>query len=458
MQHAPNKPCPRARLFWLGVIQLHWIAAVGVLWVMPRGFPVGHRHWWANEIFPWVVIGYAVLTTLAERFGRWRWMVALLLASPIALIGAATAGLAIFPISSRWASLAGVAMAAVALIGVRREFRPWWPSRRVLMAYLILPIAFGAAMPWTQQSEMAQTHPAGGAVSNTTTFPIDESPPTQSISRNIRISPSSGQVVANFGPHSVQLSPILTFESLSPDRCWTNLATKACRIAPHRRMFLMAPGEFSYFDSGESNLQFHAIGDDGVDLDVTTTIAQPIYSHLNAFTEATLFGHRKLSLIFSPAPDKPIDVQYSEYPTGRPERMAYMDAAGLFHVVEATSGEKGPFHELAAGPLKRGEPLTITLLDEGKPFASMTLADFSSQASTQLSPTAGWGLPVNSIEFSLFDDYPRSAASIYISLATTSVGRGWDSVGHAAGVYKNRMVLRAAGIEESSTNNTNLHE
>ena len=70
-------------------------------------------------------------------------------------------------------------------------------------------------------------------------------------------------------------------------------------------------------------------------------------------------------------------------------------------MVQATSGEKGLFHPLASGRLDRGQPLTITILDRDQPVASLTLLDWSSQASTELSPTAGWGLPQNAIEFSL---------------------------------------------------------
>jgi hypothetical protein len=146
--------------------------------------------------------------------------------------------------------------------------------------------------------------------------------------------------------------------------------------------------------------------------------------------------------VFSPCPDKPIDVLPTDYPAGRPARFAYLDAAGIFHVVEASSGEKGPFHELASGKLPRDQALEITFLDTNRSIGSVVLADWSAQVSTDLSPTAGWGVPQNSIEFWLGGDNPRSNASLSISLACTSVGRGFDSVGHAAGVYRNRMTVR----------------
>jgi hypothetical protein len=122
-------------------------------------------------------------------------------------------------------------------------------------------------------------------------------------------------------------------------------------------------------------------------------------------------------------------------------RLAYIDDRGIFHVVEARSGEKGPFREFGSGILPHATPLTITILDETAAVFRITLDDWEAQTARSLSPTAGWGLPVNAIEFSRIGD-PGSAGgafAIWITLAGTSVGRGWDSVGHAAGTYRNRM-------------------
>jgi hypothetical protein len=84
--------------------------------------------------------------------------------------------------------------------------------------------------------------------------------------------------------------------------------------------------------------------------------------------------------------------------------------------------------------------VTLTLLDEGEPVCRITLDDWPPQAGRSLSPTAGWGLPVNAIEFSqLGDGSGGGPISIWVALSATSVGRGWDSAGHAAGTYRNRM-------------------
>jgi hypothetical protein len=91
--------------------------------------------------------------------------------------------------------------------------------------------------------------------------------------------------------------------------------------------------------------------------------------------------------------------------------------------------------------------LGITLFDGDRPAARIALLDWSAQLGTQLSPTAGWGLPVNAIEFVREGDAPGSLAVFYVTLAGTSVGRGWDSVGHREGLYRNRIRIEPASGE-----------
>lgn len=79
----------------------------------------------------------------------------------------------------------------------------------------------------------------------------------------------------------------------------------------------------------------------------------------------------------------------------------------------------------------------LTLLDGDEVQCRVTLLDFTSQASTELSPTAGFGIAQNAIELLASEQAP--AQTILFSLAATSVGRGWDTVGHAPGNYRNRM-------------------
>lgn len=137
----------------------------------------------------------------------------------------------------------------------------------------------------------------------------------------------------------------------------------------------------------------------------------------------------------------------ADYPTGRPARLAYRTAS-RFIVVEAHSGEKGPFRELASGSLQPHEPIRLFLEDEDREIGTVTFDDWAVQASIEPSPTAGWGLPQNAIEFQLKGDAPSDSANIWLTLAATAVGRGWDTVGHLPGTYRNRMQVKLAKTGE----------
>jgi hypothetical protein len=165
-------------------------------------------------------------------------------------------------------------------------------------------------------------------------------------------------------------------------------------------------------------------------------------------------GHRRLELEFSPCTGVPIEVRKFDHPFGRPARFAFVDQSRTFRVVEATSGEKGPFRALASGRLGPEEPLIVGLRDNGRLVGRISLLDWSGQADTTISPTAGWGVPVNAIEFSLADDQPSSPASIFVTLAGTSVGRGWDCVGHKPGIYRNRILIEAIRDQPSGSATT----
>jgi hypothetical protein len=168
---------------------------------------------------------------------------------------------------------------------------------------------------------------------------------------------------------------------------------------------------------------------------------EPVYSHLNTFSELMITGHERLFLSFSPCPDVRVEALPADYPTGRPAQLAYVDADGMFRVVRAKSGEKGPFAELGRGVLDASDPVTITLFDGDRPACRITFATWAGQVSTDLSPTAGWGLPQNSIEFQRQGETTSSPVSIWLTLAGTSVGRGWDTVGHGAGVFLNEVLI-----------------
>ncbi len=202
---------------------------------------------------------------------------------------------------------------------------------------------------------------------------------------------------------------------------------------------------YDFRDQGPATLRVHAESQGGsIVAEANTLLTRTVYSHLNAYCDFEVRGHRRLELEFSPCASLPIEVRKFDYPTGRPARFAFVEEDRTFRVVEATSGEKGPFRTLARGHLGPEETLTIGLRDQGKEVSRISMADWAAQADTTISPTAGCGVPVNAIEFSLVDDPASSPASIFVTLAATSVGRGWDCVAHNPGTYRNRIRIEAA--------------
>ena len=186
-------------------------------------------------------------------------------------------------------------------------------------------------------------------------------------------------------------------------------------------------------------------------MEARSKLYHTVYSHLNTYCDFEVHGHRRLELEFSPCNGVPIEVRKFDHPFGLPSRFAFVDESRTFRVVEATSGEKGPFRTLASGRLEPEEPLAVSLRDNGRLVGKISLLDWSAQADTTISPTAGWGVPVNAIEFSLADDQPSSPASIFVTLAGTSVGRGWDCVGHNPGTYRNRILIEAIRDQPSGS-------
>jgi hypothetical protein len=195
-----------------------------------------------------------------------------------------------------------------------------------------------------------------------------------------------------------------------------------------------------YKDEDASVLDVTATRDGVVQLDARSRLGRPVFSHGNSFAELALQGHKKLTVAFSPAPQQRIELAAATAEA----RFAYVDAAETFHVVQASQRRLGPFTELATGRLRRADPLVLTIYDGDQIAFVVTLQDWAAQAATQLSPTAGYGLPVNAIELARGGADDASAALISVSLAATSIGRGTASVGHTAGVYRDRITIAPA--------------
>jgi hypothetical protein len=457
------------QLFWLMVLVGHTILAI--LWWMlqPGGFPAGHPRFWSNTIAPVAVLGLSLASLWALHRDSIAALRVLLPIWPTAWAAMALSGRILFPISLArlWLAPEGAAavMALASIPAYSRRPRARERGIMALVGTIVLSAIAGAALAYTQRVPVSATRPLDVPLPELDTG-VEITAVEQGAIRlagNVLIQSSNGAITVPLGRLTLMVDPLLVFSSRSPDGCPTVLVDSLVREGepPAFRGGRRDGGRscslaFDIRGQGPAFLSARA-GSDGNVLSVMalTRLDQAVYSHLNSFCDVEIRGHRRLSLEFSPCPGVAIDVQPFDYPIGRPARFAFLDRTGTFRVVEASSGEKGPFRPLASGRLGRDEPLAITLLDQGRPEGRITLADWAQQAGTALSPTAGWGVPVNAIEFSISGDAPAAPASIFVTLAGTSVGRGWDCVGHSAGTYRNR--IRFERMNDSETKLTPEH-
>ncbi len=427
---------------FVGFIALvgHGLAALAWFWLLPHGFPAGHLRFWSNELLPLALGALLLVASSGALVARLRpaFEAALAFLALVWLV-LGVAAKVVFPLSGTLVAIGGavVGLGLLAVAGLATEKR-----RRSLLVAGVPALVVGPLLVLAQRAPEVTTRPLDVAfaalVSST-----HSAPSMVTLAQATRVYPELAAVRVEHEHAGLSISPLLTFESRSPDGFWTLFAGRA-RVGPGRKItgFEETDGaaRIGYADDGVTRLDVAASGS-AATIDAWTRLDRRIDAHLVSWCELTLEdAEPPLEISFSPCP-MPIEIKPSDYPVGRPARLAYLDAKEVLHVVEATSGEKGPFHELASGPLRRGEPLAITLSAARRPVFTIVLEDFSAQAGTGLSPTAGWGLPVNAIEFR--KRRKQEIADIFVQLAATSVGRGWDSVGHAPGTYRNRMRIES---------------
>lgn len=317
--------------------------------------------------------------------------------------------------------------------------RSRWDLRAGALA--LAGAAIGAWFPFAVRAPVASTRPLGG--------PAPRVEGTRIPHGAVEVGPAvvdtrTAAVTLRDAGIEVRVQPLLRFWSRAPDRGWTLLARRRERSADTRlRTSFAVTVEHGVrlFAQGvaEHVLDVQPRGTGGVELASWAVLEAPEYAHQCAFASFVVGGIDAPRIELSPAVGQPIGVLPYDYPAGRPARFATLLAPGVLHVLEATSGEKGPFTTLAEGPLPAEGALEMTLYDGARARVRIVLRDFASQASTELSPTAGWGVPQNDVSFAL--DERSGHVEINATWAATGIGRGFDTVGHAAGTYRSRVAV-----------------
>ena len=429
------------QLLWSVVLTGHAVCALLWWWLSPGGEAATPADLWVNQVLPFAPVVLLALGLFARGAAQEVVLPPLFAAYPVFWMTFAISLRLTFPESagSAW-NIPFVGGFAFALLWARQyRFRlkaPW------LAALFVLPAAWaGWALPPTQRALDPATHPVDVALPEPAAGATD--PRLIKLSKDAQVHPEDGRVVLRRGEIILTVQPLLAFSDRSPDRASTASAAPEDRLPTTRKLAGWARQGprfvLDYKDEGRSVVDV-GVRDGVVDLDARSRLPRPIWSHLNRYAEITIRGHRKLTVSFSPIPGKRVELP----PSSSPTRFAYLDARGVFHVVDASKQNLGPFTELAAAPIARDKPLEVVLYDGDAPIYRVTLADFFAQASTQASPSAGWGVPENVIELVRGGPGEDAPALISFSLAATPIGRGTRSVGHAAGVYRDRMTIARA--------------
>ena len=430
------------QLVWLTLLAIHTGAAAVWWWLMPGGFPSSSGAFFVDQLAPPILVAALLAALLARGRLSQAILPPVLAAIPLFWMAFGISSRIVFPesFSSLWnlPFLGGAALAGLWARQFRHRLRPWW-------ALALAAAIVGWEFPISQHAPEPSTRPTGVAFGAAPSGSSDHK--LIRLSRDAQLRPADGRVVVRRGKLVLNVEPMLSFADRSPDGCWTALAHPEKNVATVRTLVARihdgARSTLFYKDEDASVLDVSEQGG-AIALDSRSRISRPIFSHDNSFAELTVQGHHQLSVAFSPVPDKHIEAA----PATAPARFAYLDASGIFHLAKADQQKRGPYTELGAGRLGKGEPLVLTLFDDDKPVFRVSLDDFAAQASTDLSPTAGSGIPMNVISLVRGGDAESAPVLITFSLAATTVGRGTQTVGYAAGVYRDRITVTLAPSPE----------
>ncbi len=426
------------QIVWSTLLAAHLAAAVVWLWSMPGGFPSNATEFWINQVAPWAAIGWAGATLLAPSLRGAALVPGLRLGVAAFWVAFGASARVHFLVSS--GSLWSVAfMAGMTLVLLwAREHGRRAEGRWLVPIFLVPALWAGWRAPTTQRAPDASTTPAATSLPT-----VPPAPPGTAelkllrLTKDAQLRTAEGRLVVRRGELVLTAQPLLSFEARSPDRSLVSLAPPELRRPSSHELVATSRDGARFWMRYRDEPAVLEVSTRGaaIDLDAHTQLAADVYTSDNTYAELTLRGHKRLSLRFSPMPSLRVDVPaFSE-----PARFGYLDAAGLFHVAEARRLDKGPFVELGAGKLGPKEPLVIQLFDGDTLVFEVRLDDWARQISTARSPAAGWGVPVNVVRFMRGAAAPDAPALISLSLASTSLGHGTQTVGHAAGVYRNRM-------------------
>ena len=405
------------------------LGATSTLWRRVNVFPAEHPLWWATTgtVFAaWLVVALAVMGAVSKRPAL---TFTVALAPGVMLMSGGLAGRFSFDQTDGTFFGAPFAVGVLWLLTTFRSYRAL-PTRRrsTLVAVSLLFAPLGVVQIRARVPTPAGSTPA------LTELPPRLAPPL--FPDGVTVS-ETASLHAPCGHGAVTIAPLLTFQDASDDGFWPMAHTPTTERATERPA-LDGPLR-------RASLQLETLDGGALLLDTATLVPKPTASHLNRYTDVIAVGFGSPRVAFGPTGDSTFAVEPFDYPRGRPAQFGALLSSGDFAILRATNAEKGPFRELARGPLPRGAPLSVTFFDGVTPQCRLTWLDYSAQADVTLSPAAGEGVPVNVVQFGR-PASDESRVVVMVSLAATGIGEGLDTVVHAQGVYRNRVLVEQLGV------------
>lgn len=428
----------------LGHVVLVIVASGLMYWwyLQPHGFPPLHPRWWTNEVLPWCFLFLGIVAFVATRLGCRIPQDCLLWTLPGFVIGRALSDCVFFPIfsSGTWhvRLLIGL-FVAVGLFAVTKCRQPRW------LATLFLCAGFSTAafFTWSRTPAPPSTRPMAAQVpppGDRTTAPAPSD-----MSHGVEIDVDRATVRTRIGRLVVTVNPLLEFYSSSPAGYSRTRLTEVVmqpraldEVYRFADLLLMTfrghiPGWCQVREDGRDN---------HIEIEAWSRLNEPVYSHLNHYCKLTVRGSPDLSIAYSPCPNVRLAMPWHSLPYWMDHSFACVYPNGRFAILTGRRYEKGPYDVICEAKLPRGDPLSVTVFDQNVPVFRLRVEDWSSQVSTSLSPTAGWGVPVNAIIPFVAPASHGNQLELEFCLASTHIGRGKDMVGHSPGSYRNRLLVQ----------------
>jgi hypothetical protein len=391
------------------------------LWRRPGVFPLDDGLFWATTgtvLAAWVAVVAALVAALTARPTL---ALGVGLMPGVMLLAGGLSGRLVFP-SAEAAFFAGpFALGVLWLVTTVRAHRAVTRRGRALALSLsALAAPLGVVQATARAPLPADTRPALEALP-------DAGPPTAPPGTSLS---ADGALEAPCGAARLRLRPFVEFTDASEDGFW------ALRRTPVVEKTTEAP---ALAGPGRRAALSVTAADGGLVVDAATSVLLDVASHLSRTADVQVSGLVAPHLRFDATGATRYPASTYDYPRGRPVHFATFTGDALV-VYRATSAEKGPFVELGRGPASRGAPLGITVLEGEVPQCHLAFLDFTAQASTQRSPTAGEGVRVNVVQFGRFRD-DAAPLGVVLSLASTGIGSGLETTRHRAGTYRTRVVI-----------------